>query len=119
MDKPKPAEPSAAAKRQQFQFFSQFGVNIVAAVLLVGLSIVIGTIGYRQFAGMSWIDAFANAAMIVSGMGPLDNLTTNPARLFAACFALYAGIALIATTGLLVAPLLHSFVQRLHVARGG
>ena len=80
MDKPERAAPSAAAKRQRFQFFQQFGVNIVAALLLVGLSIAIGTIGYRHFAGMAWIDAFANAAMIVSGMGPLDNLTTNPER---------------------------------------
>jgi hypothetical protein len=109
---------AAAARRHRFQFFQQFGVNIVAAMLLVGLSIAIGTLGYRHFAGMAWIDAFANAAMIVSGMGPLDPLTDNPARLFAACFALYAGLALVATTGLLVAPMLHSFVERLHV-RGG
>ena len=40
MDKPKAAEPSAAAKRVRFQFLQQFGVSIVAAVLLVGLSIV-------------------------------------------------------------------------------
>jgi hypothetical protein len=118
MDKPERAEPSAAAKRQKFQFFQQFGVNIVAALLLVGLSLAIGTIGYRHFAGMSSVDAFANAAMIVSGMGPLDPLTDNPARLFAACFALYAGLALVATTGLLVAPMLHSFVERLHVGGG-
>jgi hypothetical protein len=110
---------AAAERRLRFAFFREFGVNIVAAVLLVGLSIVIGTVGYRQFAGMTWIDAFANATMIVSGMGPLDALTTDPARLFAAFFSLYAGIALIATTGLLVAPMLHSFVERLHVGRGG
>jgi hypothetical protein len=118
MDKERPAAPSAAAKRQRFQFFREFGVNIVAAMLLVGLSIAIGTIGYHTYADMAWIDAFANAAMIVAGMGPLDPLTDNPARIFAACFALYAGLALVATTGLLVAPLLHSFVERLHV-RGG
>jgi hypothetical protein len=118
MDKEKPAGPSAATKRQKFQFFREFGVNIVAAMLLVGLSIAIGTIGYHTYADMAWIDAFANASMIVSGMGPLDPLTDNPARIFAACFALYAGLALVATTGLLVAPLLHSFVERLHV-RGG
>jgi hypothetical protein len=97
MDKPERAVPSAAAKRQKFQFFQQFGVNIVAALLLVGLLIAIGTVGYRHFAGMAWIDAFANAAMIVSGI-PWPAQRQSGALL--PPIRALCGLALVATTGL-------------------
>lgn len=102
----------AAAERH---FFQQFGTNIAAAFCLIAFSLGVGTLGYHRFARMAWIDAFANAAMMVTSMGPLDPLSDNPARVFGACFALYSGLALAATTGLIIAPLVHSFVSRLHV----
>ncbi len=44
------------------------------ASLLIGISLLGGMLGYRHFEGMEWIDAFANASMILSGMGPLTPL---------------------------------------------
>jgi hypothetical protein len=102
-------------RHYRFRFFAEFGANIGAAIVLIGFSLGIGTLGYHRFAGMAWIDAFANAAMMVTSMGPLDPLHDNPARIFGACFALYSGLALAATTGLIIAPLVHSFVDRLHI----
>jgi hypothetical protein len=102
-------------RHDRFRFFTQFGANIAVAVALVGFSLGIGMLGYHHFAGMAWIDAFANAAMMITSMGPLDPLPDNPARIFGACYALYSGFALAATTGLIIAPLVHSFVDRLHV----
>ena len=108
-------DQTTATRHYRFRFFAQFGANIAAAVVLVGFSLGVGTLGYHHFARMAWIDAFANAAMMVTSMGPLDPLPDNPARIFGACFALYSGLALAATTGLIIAPLVHSFVDRLHV----
>ena len=102
-------------RHYRFRFFAEFGANIGAAIVLIGFSLGIGTLGYHRFAGMAWVDAFANAAMMVTSMGPLDPLHDNPARIFGACFALYSGLALAATTGLIIAPLVHSFVDRLHI----
>lgn len=106
-------------RHYRFRFFAEFGANIGAAIVLIGFSLGIGTLGYHRFAGMAWIDAFANAAMMVTSMGPLDPLHDNPARIFGACFALYSGLALAATTGLIIAPLVHSFVDRLHIRDTG
>ena len=106
-----------SARHTRFRFIAEFGANIGAAFLLIGFSLGVGTLGYHRFAGMAWIDAFANAAMMVTSMGPLDPLHDNPGRIFGACFALYSGLALAATTGLIIAPLVHSFVDRLHIRR--
>jgi hypothetical protein len=108
-------DQTTATRHYRFRFFAQFGANIAAAVVLVGFSLGVGMLGYHHYAGMAWIDAFANAAMMITSMGPLDPLPDNPARIFGACFALYSGFALAATTGLIIAPLVHSFVDRLHV----
>jgi hypothetical protein len=108
-------DQTTATRHYRFRFFAQFGANIGAAVVLVGFSLGVGMLGYHHFAGMAWIDAFANASMMITSMGPLDPLPDNPSRLFGACYALYSGFALAATTGLIIAPLVHSFVDRLHI----
>ncbi len=71
-------QPQVKSKgKQRGHFFAQFGTNIVAAVGLLGFSLTVGTWGYHHYAGMAWIDAFANAAMMVTSMGPLDPLTMS------------------------------------------
>jgi hypothetical protein len=86
-----------------------------AAALLIALSLFGGMAGYRYFEGMEWIDAFANAAMILSGMGPLTPLETSGGKLFAGFYALYSGLALIAATGIIFAPLVHRLLHRFHL----
>ncbi len=109
------AETNTQARNQQRHFLTQFGANLTVAFVLLGVSLTAGTVGYHHYARMEWIDAFANAAMMVTSMGPLDPLTDDGARMFGAIFALYSGLALAATTGLIIAPIVHSFVGRLHV----
>lgn len=86
-----------------------------AALLLIGLSLGGGMLGYRYLEGMGWIDAFANAAMILSGMGPLVPLQAEAAKIFAGLYALYSGLALILATGLIFGPVLHRILHRFHV----
>lgn len=72
-------------------------------------------LGYRYFEGMEWIDAFANASMILSGMGPLTPLETSNGKLFAGLYALYSGLALILATGILLAPVVHRLLHQFHL----
>ncbi len=72
-------------------------------------------LGYRYFEGMEWIDAFANASMILSGMGPLTPLQTSNGKLFAGLYALYSGLALILATGILLAPVVHRLLHQFHL----
>jgi hypothetical protein len=96
------------------EFAKRLARNFAAASLLIGVSLGGGMAGYRTFEGMAWIDAFANAAMILSGMGPLSPLQTWSGKLFAGLYALYSGLVLVAATGIILAPVVHRLLHQFH-----
>jgi hypothetical protein len=91
---------------------ARFGAT---ALLLISLSWLIGILGYRALEGMSWIDSTLNAAMILGGMGPVNPLRTDAGKLFASFYALYSGVIVLVSSGLLVAPILHRILHEFHV----
>jgi hypothetical protein len=82
--------------------------------MVIAVSLAIGVFGYRFVAGLSWIDALMNAAMILGGMGPVNELSTDSGKIFASLYALYAGIAFLAIAGVLIAPFAHRLLHHLH-----
>jgi len=104
-------EPLATRTR----FFRRLGVNILLALLLIGASLFVGMAGYHWLGGLGWVDSFLNAAMILSGMGPVDTLQNDAAKIFAGLYAIYSGLLIVATTALILAPALHRLLHRLHV----
>jgi hypothetical protein len=85
------------------------------ALTVVAVSLAIGVLGYRFFAGLSWIDALMNAAMILGGMGPVNELSTDSGKLFASVYALYAGVAFLAIAAVMIAPFVHRLLHSLHL----
>jgi len=85
------------------------------ALSLIAVSLLVGMLGYHLLEEMPWIDAFASAAMILSGMGPLGPMNNWWGKFFAGCYALYSGLALIFATGILFAPVLHRIMHRFHL----
>ena len=81
---------------------------------LLCLSLFAGMAGYRHFENQSWTDAFVNAAMILSGMGPMKTDLSQGGKVFAGLYALYSGIVVIAVAGLLLAPAIHRVMHRVH-----
>jgi hypothetical protein len=96
-------------------FAERLAVNFLVASLLIGLSLLAGMLGYCYFEGMDWIDAFVNAAMILSGMGPLTPPQTWSGKLFAGLYALYSGLALLLATGIVLTPIIHRMLHRFHL----
>jgi len=96
-------------------FIARLGRHAVVSAAFVAVSLVIGTVGYHAIAGLAWIDAFLNASMILTGMGPVNSLTTSAAKLFASCYALYSGIVFVAAVGVVAVPILHRLLHRFHV----
>lgn len=97
-------------------FLRRLAGNIALALALILASLVAGMAGYHVFEGEAWIDAFADASMILSGMGPLNRLDNTAGKLFAGLYALYSGLLLVATAGLILAPVFHRILHRLHLA---
>lgn len=89
--------------------------HFLAALLVVAVSLVLGMTGYRFLAHFSWIDSFLNAAMLLGGMGPVGEIPTTSGKLFAGFYALYSGLVLIAASALLLTPVLHRVMHRIHL----
>ncbi|MEX2091915.1 MAG: hypothetical protein WD971_04515 [Pirellulales bacterium] len=97
------------------EFVGRLAASCLAAAALIAVSLYGGMCGYRYFEGMPWVDAFVNAAMILSGMGPVSTLETSGGKIFAGSYALYSGLALILATGLIIAPVVHRVMHRFHL----
>jgi hypothetical protein len=89
--------------------------GLIAASILV-LSLAIGVLGYHFLENLSWTDSLLNASMILGGMGPVNPLKTIAGKIFASCYAIYSGVVLLASVGILIAPILHRFLHRFHLA---
>ncbi|HSQ78658.1 MAG TPA: hypothetical protein VLN91_07170 [Nitrospirota bacterium] len=85
------------------------------SLIILFVSLGMGTAGYHIFGNLSWIDDFLNASMILTGMGPVDHLETRGGKLFAALYALFSGIAFLTFAGVLFAPVYHRFLHKLHL----
>jgi hypothetical protein len=86
------------------------------AFLVVALALGIGVAGYHFFARLAWMDALLNAAMILTGMGPVDVLHSNAAKIFASAYALFSGVVFISMMGLLLSPIAHRVLHKFHVS---
>jgi len=96
-------------------FIARMFAFIALVCILVGPSLFVGMLGYRYLEGVSWMDAFTDAAMTLAGMGPFTPAATTAGRLFAGFYALYCGLMFIVVAGLILTPIAHRVLHRLHV----
>jgi hypothetical protein len=90
--------------------------NGLIGVLLLGFSLAIGMLGYHFLEDLSWIDSLLNASMILGGMGPVNPMKTDAGKVFASFYAMYSGVILLASVGILIAPIFHRFMHHFHLA---
>jgi len=99
--------------------FDQFIKRIVRyaffSFLLLGVSLGIGVAGYHYINDLPWIDALLNASMILTGMGPIDPMKNNAAKLFASFYSIFSGVVFLSTVAVFLSPIVHRFLHRLHV----
>jgi hypothetical protein len=96
-------------------FLKRLARNFAFACGIIGFSLCLGILGYHHFDKLSWLDAFENAAMILSGMGPMTQSEPDAGKLFAGCYALFSGLAFITSVSVLLAPVLHRFLRKVHL----
>ena len=96
-------------------FLKRLALYIGIAFIIVFCSLAIGIIGYHVFGGFSWLDALVNAAMILGGMGPVNELHTQAGKLFASFYALFSGLMFLVVIGVIFAPIIHRFLHHFHL----
>lgn len=102
------AKPSVFAKR--------LALNAILGLILLIFSLGIGMLGYHFLENLSWIDSLLNASMILGGMGPVNPLQTDAGKIFASFYAIYSGVILLASVGILATPIFHRFLHKFHLA---
>lgn len=95
-------------------FLSRLASNGLVAMCVLAVVLGAGMVGYHQLEGLSWIDAFLNASMLLGGMGPVTPLLTDAGKVFAGVYALVCGLVIVAVMGLVLAPVLHRILHALH-----
>ena len=110
-----PRQPAKKAQSQRRPFYHRFLFALALYFGLIGFSLGLGMTGYHFIAGFNWMDALLNAAMILTGMGPVNPLTSDAAKLFASGYALFSGLIFITATGILLTPIFHRALHRFHM----
>src|SRR5215213_4876575 len=89
----------------------------VPLLLMVLLALGLGMAIYHWGAGLPWTDAFLNAAMILGGMGPVNDLTRASAatKWLAGVYALFSGLVFLVIAGAMLGPLVHAMLHHFHV----
>lgn len=99
----------------QGQFIRRMLGHLAFSAGLVAISLFAGMWGYHHFEGLSWLDGFVNASMLLGGMGPVNEIHTDAGKLFAGCYALYAGLVFLIVAGVLLAPVIHRIAHKIHL----
>lgn len=96
-------------------FMRRLGRSGVASLILVLTSLMLGMLGYHYLEGLSWIESYEEASMILSGMGPTAPMQSTLGKFFSGTYALYSGLMLILTMGVVIAPIAHRFFHKFHM----
>jgi hypothetical protein len=106
-------------KHQRLAPASVFAKRILGAVgLSLGLivpALCIGIAGYHWIDNLGWIDSLLEASMILGGMGPVNPLQNDAAKIFASGYALFSGLVLVGVMGIILTPIAHRVIHKFHV----
>lgn len=97
------------------QFLLRLGRYSLFALGLILFSVLLGTIGYHHFGQTPWLDSFYMACMILTGMGPVVEMTSPSAKIFSSIYALCSGVTFLSITAVFFAPIIHRLLHILHV----
>jgi len=87
----------------------------IFSIFILTFSISIGIMGYHYIGELGWIDSIYNASMILTGMGPVDEMKTDSAKLFASIYAIFSGVVFLSTVAVFFAPFAHRLMHLLRI----
>jgi hypothetical protein len=98
------------------KFVARLVRNAVIAIVMLAVALGVGVVGFLLTGTHRMVDAFLQASMLLGGMGPVGRLKSDPAKIFASLYALFAGVVFLVSVGVLLAPVIHRLMHRFHLA---
>lgn len=89
--------------------------NFILANIILAFSLFLGMAGYHWLGHLGWVDSLLNASMILTGMGPVNAMESDAAKIFASAYAIFSGVAFLTTVGVLLAPAIHRLMHKFHL----
>lgn len=96
-------------------FFKRLIKNFILISMVIAITLLGGVLGYHYLAEAPWIDSFHNASMILSGMGPVINITSESGKIFSSFYALFSGLVFVTNMGVILAPVIHRIMHSIHM----
>ena len=100
-------------------FLKRIAASWLVSVGLIAIALAIGIIGYHSLAGFGWVDSLLEASMLLGGMGPVNPLPNDAAKIFASGYALFSGLLFIVIMGVVLSPLAHRLMHEFHIDENG
>ncbi len=97
-------------------FIGKFLKYVALSALFISLGLIVGILGYHFLADLSWLDSLVEASMILSGMGPVNPLSTASSKIFASLYALFSGLIFVIGMGIVLSPLIYSLLSQFPVS---
>lgn len=97
------------------KFIRRLIFTLAFAAAILAIAIAFGMLGYHFIAGFDWLDAFLEASMILTGMGPVGQLKSSGAKIFASFYALFSGVIFLTCIAVTLAPVLHRILHKFHI----
>lgn len=96
-------------------FLRRFAKYICLGLGMIAIALGMGMMGYHFYENLPWLDAYLNAAMILSGMGPVNNPISWQGKLFAGSYALFSGLFFLIIFAVILAPVIHRAFHKFHI----
>jgi len=96
-------------------FINQLQKASIITLSIVIFSLALGMFGYMYFLDLSWADGLYNASMILTGMGPVAEAKSLGAKLFGSFYALYSGVAFLASISVMMTPIYQRYSYKIHI----
>jgi len=97
------------------KFIARVFRYMLFSLLLIGISLGIGMVGYHLTNDLGWLDSLLNASMILTGMGPVDPIKSDVGKWFASFYAIFSGVAFLSTVAVFLSPIVHRFMHKMHL----
>ena len=97
------------------EFSKRMFVHVLVALLLVALTIVVGTIGHVYFDNMGVVVALVASITLTGGLGISILPKTSSGLLFASLYGIVSSYVYIATSSIVLAPILHRLFHKFHL----
>ncbi len=110
-----PRKPAPLRLYTPAEFYAAVLRYVLISLVLLVLFLAVGILGYHAIAGFTWVDSLLNASMILGGMGPVNPVPNDAGKVFSSVYALFSGAAYPALTALVLYPIVHHMMRRLHV----